>query len=80
MVYGAEAILPSDILHDSLRVAAYIEDDAELARQDALDLQEENRDLAAQRSAIYQQNLRYYHSRRVRHRSFREGDLVLRLR
>ena len=79
MVYGAEAILPSDILHDSPRVAAYVEDDAELARQDALDLQEENRDLAAQRSAIYQQNLRRYHSRRVRHRSFREGDLVLRL-
>ena len=42
-------------------------------------MQEENRDLAAQRSAIYQQKLRRYHSRRVRHRSFREGDLVLRL-
>ena len=53
MVYDAEAILPSDILHDSPRVAAYVEDDAELARQDALDLQEENRDLAAQRSSIY---------------------------
>ena len=38
MVYGAEAILPSDILHDSPRVAAYVEEDAELARQDALDL------------------------------------------
>ena len=53
MVYGAEAILPSDIPHDSPRFATYVEDDAELARQDALDLQEENRDLAAQRSAIY---------------------------
>ena len=80
MVYGAEAILPSDILHDSPRVAAYVEEDAELARQDALDLQEENWDLAAQRSAIYQQNLHRYHSRRVRHRSFHEGDLVLRLK
>ena len=30
MVYGAEAILPSDILHDSPRVAAYIEEDADL--------------------------------------------------
>ena len=38
MVYGAEAVLPSDIRHDSPRVAAYVEDDNEKARQDALDL------------------------------------------
>ena len=43
-----------------------------------MDLAEEERDLAAYRSTIYQQNLRRYHSRRVRHRSFKEGDLVLR--
>ena len=45
-----------------------------------MDLLEEARDLADQRSAIYQQKLRRYHSRRVRHRSFKEGDLVLRLK
>src|SRR3954454_4259841 len=33
MVYGAEAILPSDILHDAPRVAAYDEDDAEESRR-----------------------------------------------
>ena len=38
MVYGAEAVLPSDIRHDSPRVAAYVEADNERARQDALDL------------------------------------------
>ena len=37
MVYGAEAVLPSDIRHDSPRVAAYVEADNETARQDALD-------------------------------------------
>ena len=42
-----------------------------------MDLLEEARDLADQRSAIYQQKLCRYHSRRVRHRSFKEGDLVL---
>jgi hypothetical protein len=42
-----------------------------------VDLLEEERDLAAQRSAIYQQNLRRYHSRRVRKHSFKEEDLVL---
>ena len=79
-MYGAEAVLPSDILHDSPRVAAYDEDDAEESRQLSVDLAEEARELAAQRSAIHQQNLRHYHSRRVRHRSFKEGDLVLRLK
>ena len=79
MVYGAEAVLPSDIRHDSPRVAAYVEADNEKARREALDLLDEERDMAAARSEIYQQDLRHYHSRRVRTRTFQEGDLVLRL-
>src|SRR4051812_6371916 len=79
MVYGAEAVLPSDIRHDSPRVAAYVEADNEKARQDALDLLDEERDLAIALSAIYQQDLHRYHNRRVRSRAFQEGDLVLRL-
>ena len=79
MVYGAEAVLPSDIHHESPRVAAYVEADNGKARQDALDLLDEERDLAAARLAIYQQDLRHYHSSRVRSRTFQEGDLVLRL-
>ena len=31
MVYGAEAVLPSDLIHTSPRVAAYIEEDAEIS-------------------------------------------------
>ena len=79
MVYGTEAVLPSDIRHDSPRVAAYVGTDNEKARQDALDLLDEERDLAIARSAIYQQDLCRYHSRQVRSRTFQEGDLVLRL-
>ena len=79
MVYGAEAVLPSDIRHDSLRVAAYVEADNEKARQDSLDLLDEERDIAAASSVIYQQDLRCYHSRRVKTRTFQKGDLVLRL-
>ena len=41
MVYGAEAVLPSDIRHDSPRVAAYVEANNKQARQDALDLLDE---------------------------------------
>ena len=79
MVYGAEAVLPSDIRHDSPRVAAYVEADNEKTCQEALDLLDEERDIAAARSVIYQQDPRRYHSRRVRTRTFQEGDLVLRL-
>ena len=34
MVYGAEAVLPCDIIHDSPRVRMYEEKEAELDRQD----------------------------------------------
>ena len=47
LVHGAEAVLPSDIRHDSPRVAAYFEADNEQARQDSLDALEEECDLAA---------------------------------
>ena len=67
------------MIHDSPCVATYVEADAEEARQDSLDILEEERELTLFRSAKYQQDLRRYHSRRVKHSSFREGDLVLRL-
>ena len=79
MVYDAEAVLPSDIRHDSPRVANYVEADNEQARQEALDLLDEKRDMALARSAVYQQDLRRYHNHRVKTRTFQEGDLVLRL-
>ena len=47
LVYGAEAVLPSDIRHDSPRVTAYVEAENEKARQDALDILDEKRDVAA---------------------------------
>ena len=79
MVYGAEAVMPTDVEHDSPRVVNYTEAATELARQDGVDQLDEPRDLARSRTAIYQQGLRRYHSRRVRTRTFQEGDLVLRL-
>ena len=79
MVYGAEAVMPTDLEHDSPRVVHYTEVANELARQDGVDQLDEARDLARSRMAIYQQGLRRYHSRRVKTRTFQEGDLVLRL-
>ena len=57
----------------------YTEADAKEAREDGVDLLEEGRLLALSRSAIYQQSLRRYYNRKVKPRSFLEGDLVLRL-
>ena len=70
MVYGAEAVLPSDLLHDSPRVTNYVETENELARQDSVDALEEARELALERSAVYQQDLRRYHARRIKTRTF----------
>jgi hypothetical protein len=61
-------------------VVAYVEEDAQTALEDALDLLDEARDVALTRSAVYQQSLRNYHSRRVHGRSFEPGNLVLRLK
>jgi hypothetical protein len=79
MVYGAEAVLPCDIIHDAPRVRMYEEREAELDRQDDLDALEEERDIARARSTFYQQQARRYQSREVRAQAYNVGELVLRL-
>ena len=79
MVYGAEAVLPCDIIHDSPRVRMYEEREAELDRQDSLDTLEEERDVTKARSAFYQQQPRRYQSREVRAKTYNVGELVLRV-
>ena len=60
IVYGVEAMLPCDIIHDSPRVHMYEEREAELDQQDSLDALEEERDIAKARSTFYQQRARRY--------------------
>ena len=69
--------MPSDLLHNAPRVELYSEDEAEQARQDAVDLLEEEREMALIRSTIYQQYLRQFLARNVKSRAFQERDLVL---
>jgi ribonuclease HI len=80
LVYGGEAILPTDIEHVSPRLRAYNEHNNQIIREDSLDQQEEARDVALIHSARYQQSLRGYHARCVRPQGFQEGDMVLLLR
>ena len=46
MVYGAGAVLPCDIIHDSPRVRMYEEKEAKLDGQDDLDELEEKHDVS----------------------------------
>jgi hypothetical protein len=80
LLFGAKAVLPTDVRYCAPRVVAYVEEDAQTALEDALDLLYEARDVALARSAVYQQSLRNYHSRRVPGRSFEPGNLVLLLK
>ena len=66
MVYGAEAVLPSEVRYEAPRVIAYTEAASNTGLEDSMDLLDEARDIAFARSAVYQQGLRNYHSRRVR--------------
>ena len=53
LMYGAEAVIPTDIEFDSPHVTMYTEAEAKEAREDGVDLLEEGRLLALSRSAIY---------------------------
>jgi transposase InsO family protein len=77
LVYGAEAVLPTELKYRSPRVLAFDEEDQDELRQDDATLLEEDRFRAAVRAARYQQALRRYHSRKVNARNLEEGDLVL---
>jgi hypothetical protein len=60
-------------------VIQYTKEQAKEAREESVDLLEESRELAPSRTALYQQQLRCYHSQKIHPLEFRKGDLVLRL-
>jgi hypothetical protein len=78
LVYGSEAILPTDVMWDSPAVEHYDEGVSEDSRQVDIDGLEEARCAALVQSARYLEGIRRYHDRNVKERSFNDGDLVLR--
>jgi hypothetical protein len=78
LVYGAEAVLPTDVKFGSPRVLAFDQICQEDLIKDRLLQLKEARCQAVLRAARYQQGLRRYHSRHVRARTLEVGDLVLR--
>jgi hypothetical protein len=78
LVYGSEAILPTDVAFGAPRIQHYEEGTIEETRKVNLDSIEEHRLAALMRHTRYEQQLRCYHDRNVRERSFNVGDMVLR--
>nr|AAT01348.1 putative polyprotein [Oryza sativa Japonica Group]AAT85163.1 putative polyprotein [Oryza sativa Japonica Group] len=77
LVYGVEAMLPSEVEFESLRFRNFNEEGYEEGRVDGINRLEEAREAAFIQSTRYLQGLRRYHNRNVRSRAFLVGDLVL---
>ena len=71
MVYGSEAVLPSDIAFGAPRIQNYDENEAEAIRCTDIDSAEEHRLMASIQHARYEQQLRRYHDRCSRARLHR---------
>jgi hypothetical protein len=78
LVYGSEAILPTDVTFGAPRIQFYEEGEAEQTRRVDLNGLEEQRMAAVTRQACHNQQLCQYHDRNVKETSFNVGDLVLR--
>ena len=63
MVYGSEAILPTDLDYGAPIIKAYDEQGAKASHKDTMDQLDNAHDVTLLRSAKYEQVLRRYHSR-----------------
>jgi hypothetical protein len=78
LVYGSEAILPTDVMWKSPRLEMFEEGEADTARHLELDSAEETRCNVLLQLARYLQGVCRYHDRNVQRHSFNVGDMVLR--
>ncbi|KAJ4713136.1 Retrovirus-related Pol polyprotein from transposon 17.6 [Melia azedarach] len=76
--FGTEAVIPAEVGMPTFRVL-HFDEVSNMAQLDAaLDLLDEKRDQAQVRVAAYQRRVSKYYNAKVKPRSFKEGDLVLR--
>ncbi|XP_021811720.1 uncharacterized protein LOC110754904 [Prunus avium] len=78
LAFGSEAVVPVEINAPSCRTASYEPEQNEAQLTLNLDLIEEHRSQAQLRNAAYKQRTSRYYDSRVRRRSFKVGDWVLR--
>jgi hypothetical protein len=78
LVYGLEAVLPTDVAFRAPRIQFYEEGEAEQTRRIDLDSLEEQRLVVVMRQTHHDQQLHRYHDPNVKETSFNVGNLVLR--
>ncbi|XP_059627002.1 uncharacterized protein LOC132269772 [Cornus florida] len=77
MAYGTEAIIPIEHQVPTIQSLAWNQEQNDHMLKFNLNLLEEKRNGAAVRLTSYQQTLMNSHNRKVRHKGFAPGDLVL---
>uniref|UniRef100_A0A2N9FY66 Uncharacterized protein n=1 Tax=Fagus sylvatica TaxID=28930 RepID=A0A2N9FY66_FAGSY len=78
LTYGTKAVIPVEVGLTTWRTNNYDEESNDAQLRSNLDLVDEVRDQAEARTRVYQQRMARYYDRRVKHREFKVGDLVLR--
>ena len=77
LVYESEAMLPTELRHQSTRVQKYSDEEQDERRSDDVNLLEEHRKRVVVRAAAYQQALRRYHEKHIRARTLAISDYIL---
>jgi len=77
MIYGAEAVLPSNVAFGSPRVELFDQSSADHAREIEINCTEEKPLASCLRTAKYLEAMRRYYNKNIKDRSFVVGDLVL---
>ena len=75
--YGSEALLPVEIEVQTIRIKHWNPEEKQESRLLDLELIDEVREDATWKMAAYHNRISRLYNRKVRHRSFQEGDLVL---
>ncbi len=78
LTFGTKAVIPVEIGLTSFRTNEYDEDSNGSQLRLNLNLLDEARDQAEAKTKAYQQRMARYYDRRVKHKEFKVGDLVLR--
>ncbi|GKV40302.1 hypothetical protein SLEP1_g47964 [Rubroshorea leprosula] len=78
LAFGTEAVIPIEIGVPSFRVTHFDEGQNGQLLRGNLDLLDDLREEARLRTLVYKQKIANFYNKRVRPRSFRVGDLVLR--
>ena len=77
LTYGTEAVIPVEIRLTTWRTNHYDKSSNDSQLRTNLDLLDEIRDQAEAKTKAYQQRMALYYDRRVKHKEFKVGDLVL---